>query len=286
MAKVAGHNAQEEILNTIETSDFANGGLLDPARQKQFIKYVRDYGKMLPMVRFETLTQSQSTLDKLYIGEPVTMAVEEDTNTPILTKPMTGQIHLQTKKLKSGWNITTETLTNNLEQKGFETTMMEGMTRRISTDLELLAIQGDAAKYAGSNTTFGRLLKRSDGWDKLTDQCHILDVGGASVQKGIFAEMVRTMPQQYLQDPELRWFVSKSIAIDWMDLLADRGTALGDSALNGNTTSPYGIPMLEIPLIPDNKDVTTAKGTFAMTVGIEADPFEIILGVNDTLSIT
>lgn len=278
-------NEQERILNTIETSDFANGGRLDPARQKQFTKYVREYGKMLPMVRFEQLSQSQSTLDKLYIGEPVSQSVEENDNAPALSGVQTGQVHLQTKKLKSAWNITTETLTENIEQKGFEKAMMEGMTRRISTDLELLAIQGDEEKYAGTTDVFGRLLKRQDGWDKLTQKCHILDVDGSSVQKGIFAEMVRMMPQQYLQDPDLRWFVSKSVAIDWMDLLSDRMTGAGDAALAGTTINPYGIPLTEIPLIPDNKEVTVSTGTSAMVIGNAADPFEIIKDVNDKLSI-
>lgn len=278
-------NEQEKILNTIETSDFANGGKLDPVRQKQFTKYIRDYGRMLPMVRFEQLSQSQSTLDKLYIGEPVSVAVDENDGTVVNTKPQTGQIHLQTKKLKSGWNITTETLTENIEQKGFEKTMMEGMTQRISTDIELLAIQGDEEKFAAATDPFGRLLKRQDGWDKLTDKCHILDVGGESIQKGIFAEMVRMMPQTYLQDPNLKWFVSKSIAIDWADLLSDRLTGVGDAALAGNTVNPYGIPLVEVPLIPDNKPLSVSTGTHAVVIGRAADPFEFVTGENDELTI-
>lgn len=279
-------NKQEEILKTIETSDFANGGLLDPQRQKKFLTLVRDYGKMMPMVRFERLSQSQMTLDKMHIGEPITESVEENTNTAVLAKPATSQINIQTKKLKSGWNITTETLTENIEQKGFENTVMEGMTKRISTDVELLAIQGDTTTYAGATDVFGKLLKRANGWDKLTETAHILDVGGSAIQKGIFAEMVRMMPQQYLQDPGLRWFVSKSVAIDWMDLLSDRGTAVGDNALNGNSVSPYGIPLVEVPLIPDNKSVTSYSGTAAIVIGNRADPFEIVTGANDKLKIT
>lgn len=279
------HNEQEEIIKTIQTTDFLNGGLLDPKRQKKFITYIRDYGKLLPMVRFETLNQSQMTIDKLYIGEPITHAVGENDNTAFLAQPATGQIGIQTRKVKSSWNITTETLVNNIEQKGFEKTIMEGMTKRISTDIELLAIQGDTTTYAAVNTPFGRLLRRSNGWDVLTNGCHIVDCGGTTIRKGIFAEMIRSMPQQYLQDPELRWFVSKSLAIDWMDLLANRGTTLGDNALNGNSISPYGYPLTEVPLLPDNKPLRTWTGTSAKVIGTVPDPFEIITGTNDTLLI-
>ena len=276
---------QEKVIKSLETSDFGHGGLLDPKRQKKFLKYVREYGKMLPMVRFESLNQSQMTLDKLYIGEPISHAVGENDSTAFLAKPQTGQIHILTKKLKSSWNVTTETLVNNLEQKGFEQTLMEGMSRRISTDIELLAIQGDEEEYENAVDVFGRLLKRQDGWDKLTRNAHILDVGGANVQKGIFAEMIRMMPQQYLNDPGLRWFVSKSVAIDWLDQLADRMTNLGDNALNGNSVSPYGIPLVEIPLLPDSKPLSTTKATPAQVVGHRADPFTINAGENDKLKI-
>lgn len=280
---------QEMILKSIETSDFGNGGLLTPKRQNQFIKLIRTYGKMIPMVRFERLSQSQMTLDKMHIGEPISESVDENTGTVggggNTSKASTSQIDLQTKKLKSGWNITTETLTENIEQSGFENSVMDGMTQRIATDLELLAIQGDATTYSAATDVFGKLLKRCNGWDVLTQSAHILDVGGSSIQKGIFAEMVKMMPQQYLQDPDLKWWVSKAIAIDWMDLLSDRGTALGDNALNGNSISPYGIPLVQIPLIPDNKSVVTTSGTSAVVVGTRADTFELISGTNSAITL-
>jgi len=282
---MASINEQEQILKSIDTSDFGNGGLLNPKRQNQFTKYIRENGKMLNLVRFEQLNQTQMVLDHLYIGEPVTHAVEEEDPTAYLARPSTNQLHIQTKKLKSSWNITTEVLVDNIEQAGFEQAMMDGMTRRISTDIELLAIQGNETAYAGATDVYGRLLKRQDGWDALTNNSHILDCGGATIQKGIFAEMVRSMPQQYLQDPDLRWFVSKSIAIDWMDLLADRGTGIGDSALNGNSVAPYGIPLVTVPLIPDNKPLSTKSGVAAKVIGTRQDVFEITTGVNDKLSI-
>jgi hypothetical protein len=278
-------NEQEQILKAIQTSEFSNGGLLNPIRQNEFLKYIRTYSKMLNMVRFETLSHSQQVLDKFYIGEPVSYAVGENDGTEYEAGVQTSQIALQTKKLKSNWNVTTEVLVENIEQQGFEQTLMQGMSQRISTDIELLAIQGDEVAYNGATDVFGRLLKRQDGWDKLTSNSHILDAGAASIQKGIFAEMVRMMPQQYLNDPNLRWFVSKSTAIDWMDLLADRGTAMGDNALNGNSVSPYGIPLVEVPLIPDSKPLSVKSGTPAKVIGNRQDPFTFVTGVNDSLKI-
>ena len=92
------------------------------------------------------------------------------------------------------------------------------------------------------------------------------------------------MPQQYLQDPELRWFVSRVTATDWMDLVSDRESATGDRALTGESISPFGIPMTVVPLIPSDKAVSVTSGTSGVLIGVhKADPFDV--GASDTIII-
>jgi HK97 family phage major capsid protein len=278
-------NTQEMIIKTIESSSLLTGGQLNPTQQREFFRLIRTLPGMFSIARFETVDQKKHHIDRLHIGEPITHAVEENSNEAHLATAKTSQIEIYTKKLKSSWNITTETLTENIEKGNFEQTIMEGMTQRIGTDLELLAIQGNTAKYAADNTPLGLLLRRDDGWDVLTEGAHIVDCGGATIQRSIFAEMIRRMPQQYLADPGLRWIVSRTTYVDWLDLIADRGTAQGDRALEGNAPAPYGIPMEPIPLIPSDKELTVSTATPATIVGNRADGFRILTGVNDKLSI-
>lgn len=273
-----GKDTNEEIIEkTIETSDFLNSGLLNPEQQDRFIVLVKKFSTLLPMVRFVRMPQPKMDIDKLHVGEPVTESADENTDTGNLAKPKFNKVELVAKKVRSAWNISTETLQANIEQNNFESTVMQAMTARIATDLEMLGIQGDSS-IIGTDPV-SRLLKRLDGWALQTDEGHILDAGGAAIQKGIFAEMKRMMPKQYRNDPGLRWILSDTIANDWLDTLADRETDVGDRALGGSGISPYGIPMIQVALIPDDLPVSAgASASSAMVAGTQYGPFTFVAG--------
>ena len=273
--------SNEKIIEkTIETSDFLNGGLLNPEQQKKFIVLVKKYSALLPMVRFESIGVPKIDLDKLHVSEPVTESADENTNSGNLSGAKFNKVEVSTKKLRSAWNISTETLQGNIEQNNFEDTIMNAMIARIATDLELLAIQGDTAIDPLLTDPTSRLLRRLDGWAKQTDGGQIFDVGGISIQRGIFSEMKRMLPKQHRGDPGLRWFVSDTIITDWQDYLATRLTAVGDAALGGSSVAPYGIPMVSVNLIPDDLPLTVAGVSAGQCAGTEFGPFVIVTGAN------
>lgn len=276
-----GKDKNEEIIEkTIETSDFLNSGLLNPEQQDRFIVLVKKFSTLLPMVRFVRMPQPKMDIDKLHVGEPVTESADENTDTGNLSKPKFNKVELVAKKVRSAWNISTETLQGNIEQNNFESTVMQAMTARIATDLEMLGIQGDSS-IVGTDPV-SRLLKRLDGWALQTEEGHILDAGGEPIQKGIFAEMKRMMPKQYRNDPGLRWIISDTIANDWLDTLADRETDVGDRALGGSGIAPYGIPMIQVALIPDDLPVTAgAAANSAQVAGTQYGPFTFATGHTD-----
>ena len=277
---------QRYIEKTIETSDFLNGGLLNPEQQTRFITLVKRFATLLPLSRSVRMPQAKMEIDKLYVGEPVTESVDENTSTATPAKPKFSKVELEARKVKSSWNISTETLQSNIEQNNFETTVMGAMTARISTDLEMLAIRGDTSISPALTDPVSKLLRRLDGWAKRTEGAHVLDAGGAEIQKGIFAEMKRMLPQQYKNDPNLRWFVADTIADDWLDVLSGRETALGDNALQGAGIAPLGIPLVKVPLIPDDLPVPVRTGPSpAAIIGLRFGPFLIITGSNDKLDL-
>lgn len=273
---------QEMIEKSIKTGDMTTGGLLNPQQQKQFITLVKKFSVLLPETRFVTMPRPMMDIDKLWVGEPVTESVDEGTDTGNLSRAKFQRITLAAKKVRSAWNITTEALQGNIEQNDFEQTVMNTMVERIATDLEDLALNGDTTNT--DTTVRGRLLRRLDGFIKLTDNAHVVDIAGDSISKGIFAAMKRAMPKQYKNDPGLRWLIGDSLAVDWSDTLSDRGTILGDAALQGAEMAPLGTPMMRIPLIPDDMPITVSNGTAAQLVGTQFGPFEIS-GSNDTMTI-
>jgi len=272
------------IEKTFESTGFLTGGELNPTQQSRFIVLVKKFSRLLSMVRFIPMARPKQTIDKMHISEPVTISIAENTNTTDTGSGKFNQIELIAQKVISQWSITTESLQSNIEQVGFEDTLMETMTERIATDLELLAIQGDDT-LVGTNPT-EMLLKRLDGWDILTNNSHIVDADGDSVSKNLFAAMIRSMPKQFKNDPGLRFLVSDTVANDWMNLLSERGTAVGDAALGGTGINPFGRPMVVIPLIPDDKSLSVTAATPATTQGNLFGPFVIVAGSNDEFTIT
>ena len=268
------------VEKSIQTSDLLSGGLLNPLQQSQFITLVKKFSVLLPQSRFIRMPRPLMDIDKLWVGEPVTESVDEATDTGNLSRAKFQRITLQAKKVRSAWNITTEVLQGNIEQNDFEQTIMNTMVERIATDLEHLAINGDTTTTG--TTPDARLLRRLDGWAIQTESAHILDVKGASIQKGIFSEMKRTMPKQYKHDPGLKWLTGDAIAVDWADVVSDRGTILGDAALQGAEMAPLGTPMVHVPLIPDDAPINVTTATAAQIVGGEFGPF-VIDSTNDTL---
>lgn len=279
---MSGSN-EDIVRKALETGDFNFGGRLNRTQQDEFVKLVKDNATLLPQARFVQMPTSRHSIDRMWIGEPVTRGVGEKDPAKRNAKAKFNQIRLDAHKTKSDWEITTETLQENIEQGNFEDTLMTMMAKRISTDMELLAIQGDTGVATG--TPLGDLLSTLDGWDKQTDAAHIVDAGGSGVGKSLFAQAVRRMPQQYLNDPDLHWIMSRTTAIDWMEAVSDRETAQGDKALRGASINPYGFPVLAVPNIPTTKPVNIGADVPAEVVATEFGPYEITAGVNDEINI-
>jgi len=273
-----GTSNENLIEKAFESAGFLTGGVLNATQQDQFVTYVKKFSVLLGMVRFINMPNPKYDIDKMHISEPVTESIGENSVSAYRGSGVFNRVELSASKVRSAWDITTESLQSNIERDGFEDHLMETMTERIATDLELLAIQGDVTTTG--TTPMQRLLVRLDGWDIQTNGAHIVDADGDEVSKNLFAAMLRAMPKQFKQDPGLRWLVSDTLANDWMNLLAERGHAVGDAALQGNGISPFGKPMIVVPLIPDDKALSLLAATPANVKGNRFGPFTTTAALN------
>jgi len=282
------HESMEQILKSVETGDFVGGqGLLTREQQRQFIVLLKRYSSMFGAVRTVVMPQASMDINKLHIGEPITVSVAENTNPAQDNKVLVNQVHLDAKKTRSSYDITTEVLQQSPEGDEFEMTVMRAMAARAALDLESLALLGDQALTPAANDKMGNLLGGNDGWLKLAGSGHVLDLGGAEVEPGIFSEMLRMLPRQYRGDPGLRFIVGETLTIDWQDTLQGRATPLGDAALGamGPSLAPYGKRFLVVPIIPDDMALTVFEPIAAIVKGVAYGPFQILVGVNDRLTI-
>lgn len=278
---------EEMIEKTLTTAGFVNGGQLNNKQQDTLVKYVRKFSDLLPLVRFVRMTQSVQEVDKMHVGEPITEAVGEDDPTGTPRQPKFNKVTMVAKKLKSSWNMTTESLQENIEGDDLEDAIMMAFSQRVSTDLELLGIMGDDTITGTTPTDL--LLKRNDGWRKLAEGSHVLDAGGSEISRGLLAAAKRMLPKQFRKDPALRWLLSDTIMEDYSDILFTRETALGDRAATENVIARRAIstPFVPIPLIPDDEPLTVGSGeaTPGWHMGDQQGPFVIETGVNDLINI-
>lgn len=296
--------ANEELLQkAIDTASFLGGGTLNREQQTTFVNLVKKYSTILGAVRSERLTQASKDIDKLHVSEPITAGATE--NTPAassLGRVRTNQVHIDATKYRSNWEITTETLQQNIEQNDFEMTIIDSMAQRIATDIELAAIQGDAS-LAGTDR-LSNLLKVNDGWLVKAQSAHILDAGGATPQAAMFSEALKMMPKQYRKDPGLRFIMSDTTWIDWASRVAQGlvrggGSTTGDGSFgSGNAAEaaavmgagaadrPYGTPIMQAQLMPDDMPLVLPGATPGQYDGFNFGPFAFVTGVNDTFNVT
>jgi len=276
----------EETLKTITTADLTGGtrgGLMQPEQVMKFIDLTLEYSSMLSMVRVEKKTRNRGELDTLNVGSVVTEgAVEEpgDGTSPAEeVEPTFGKLEFTLVKLRSLFDITTETLKDNIEAEAqatqhgglkgeapagdFRDTLIKAYAKRVSSDLELQAIQGDDT-IVSTASKLNRLLKVNAGWDQITDTgTHLVDIGHLNVSAAVFTDMLEAMPAPYLKRiGELRWFMGPRTWIRWMRVLSSRETQAGDKAIEGDPLKPMGIPIEMIPLIPEDKESVVGTTTY------------------------
>ncbi len=258
-----------EAIEKLTRENLAAGGLMTPEQAEKFIDLTVDQSKMLKMVRVHRATRHSGEFPKLQIGQPVT---EDASLTPVeetVSGDIFDKVSFAVKKLRSALDLPKDVLEDNIERENFQDTIMGAIAKRVATDHELLCIMGDTTAYSADNTKLGRLLRTLDGWHKQTSTgVHIVDAEGQPVSRTLFSKAIRALPSQYKLDrSQLRFFVSPSVYQDYADQLADRPTAEGDRVLSGaGEIRVYGVPLAEIPMIPENLGATQSLTFVWLTI--------------------
>jgi hypothetical protein len=187
---------------------------------------------------------------------PVLRKATENTDTSSPVKPTYSAIQYDTEKGRVDVDLSTESMEENIEGAAHMDHIMQDLAIKVGENVELLDIMGDATAYAADTTDLGMLLKMYDGWYKQSLSGHVVDAVGATISKDVFGKALRAMPNVYKQQRQnLRFMASPNIVQDYREMLASRNTDYGDVSLQGNgNITIYGIPIIEVPLIPEDMD--------------------------------
>ena len=266
----------EEILQKVVDTTLigsGGGGILNPEQANRFIDYMVDQTQLTKEVRFIRMANPTREIDRINLGTRKVRKATEGTDDHVNAEPTFDKIVLTTVKVRLDWELTTESLEDNLEGEALEDHIARLMAAQFANDLEDLYISGDV-------TSGDALLKCLEGWRKRSlNGAHVVSSptdgsGNHFLWKGSFNAGIKAMPQKYMQRRgDLRFYSSPSPLQDFLNGLTDRSTPLGDAVIFGTpgpanqgggmtNIRPFGVSVMEVPLQPE-----AISGTYSGATG-------------------
>ncbi|WP_293969408.1 hypothetical protein [uncultured Ruminococcus sp.] len=228
-------------------------GLLQPEQSRRFIRQTFEATPLQGLIRHEMRRARTGEIDKIGIANRILRAKTENVDDGYRAKPNYSAIEYACKPVRLPWEITEETLRENIEGQSHEETITNLMTAQLGVDLEDLYLNGDEATE--SSVADYDFLKLNDGWVKqIKEGGHIYDANAKNSGQIIldtFYGALQTVPNKY-NNGKLRWIMSPRRAQEWEMYLLNKVIGAGGAVPENVYNSPARIPTIEVPALPDD----------------------------------
>jgi len=163
-------------------------------------------------------------------------------------EPTTGLVEISTSLIRGEVPVSDEVFEDNIAGQSLVNTLERLIADRFGFDLEELFINGDTTS---SDTYLGMF----DGWMKLAQDGGNAVDGSAYGQdyQEIFRVMLESMPIRFQRNLRANgaFYIPFLTEIKYRDILAARGTPLGDLMLTGQNELRYqGVQIVGVPAFP------------------------------------
>lgn len=271
-------NILEKVIRTTELGNDTNpangnaNGVLQPEQGDKFIDYMFDATVLLNGdCRTVKMRSPVAEIDKVAVGSRLVRVATEAVDTGENAGATFSKITLTTVKLRLDFELSTESLEDNIEGQDLEDHIARLMATQFGNDLEDIAINGDSASSDGS-------LKAFDGWYKRAlATAHVVDNAGAALTLGTFNKMLKAMPRKFMQKrAELRFYTGSNAIQDYLYSYVQAGSSpwagpradqARDNAIRTEgqagfvAGNPFGIQLSEIPLFLEDQTGTYSGAT-------------------------
>jgi len=278
-------------------SENGNGGLLNPEQSARFLDYMFDatvIGKVARTVRMKSDT---AEIDRMSVGEKLMKLASEADNTAANSGVTFSKISLTTKKLRMDWELSTESLEDNIEGADLEDHIARLMATQAGNDIEDVLLNGDVS------LTGDALYKSFDGVVKKAKASgRVVDAAGAAVSREVFNKALKAMPRKYKQRRgDLRFLAGSNLIQDFLyaNSIGTNQTIpqdIASSVIRGGVAPlggpagyvapfAFGIPIVEVPLLNE-----TQTGTYATPTGSHGDihltfPNNVVIGIKRDVTV-
>ena len=279
-------------------SEDGNGGLLNPEQSARFLDYMFDatvIGKVARTVRMKADT---TEIDRIGVGEKLMKLATEGDNTNSDNAAVTfSKISLTTKKLRLDWELSTESLEDNIEGADLEDHIARMMATQAGNDIEDVVLNGNTSLTGDAlYKAFNGVVKKAKTYG------HVVDAGGAAISRAVFNSALKALPRKYKQRrTDLRFLSGSNLIQDYLYTTSQNiqnvnpqdiasGIIRGDVPVLGGPAgyvAPYafGIPIVEVPLLPE-----TQTGDYSAASGSHGDihltfPNNVVIGIKRDVTV-
>jgi hypothetical protein len=278
-------------------SENGNGGLLNPEQSARFLDYMFDatvIGKVARTVRMKSDT---AEIDRMSVGEKLMKLATEGDNDGANSAVTFSKISLTTKKLRMDWELSTESLEDNIEGADLEDHIARLMATQAGNDIEDVLLNGD------TTLTGDALYKSFDGVVKKAKASgRVVDAAGAAVSREVFNKALKAMPRKYKQRRgDLRFLAGSNLIQDFLyaNSIGTNQTIpqdIASSVIRGGVAPlggpagyvapfAFGIPIVEVPLLSE-----TQTGSYSAATGSHGDihltfPNNVVIGIKRDVTV-
>ena len=286
-------------------------GLLYPDQANRFLDYMWDATILAKAARTIRMRSNTTEIDRVAVGQRIMTVAQEDnprnfvasgdnyTNANSTTfsaqNATFNKVSLTTRKLRLDWELSAESLEDNIEGPDLEDHIARLMATQAGNDIEDTLINGTG--------TGSGLMSAFAGFRSLAlGNAHVVDANGYGLDKTVFNQAIKTLPRKYKQRRnQLRFFTGSNLVQDYLfNLTANAGNGnpfdiasgiiRGDVAANDGgpgTVTPFafGIPVINVPLITE-----TQAGDYSGAAGSHGDlhltfPQNFIVGIKRDVTV-
>jgi len=254
-----------------------SGGILAPEQARRFIDYVWDGTVLAKDGRKVTMRANTMEIEKVNVGERVIRAAAQADDAYTNAGATFSKVELTTKKIRLDWEVSTESLEDNIEGGALEDHLVRLMTNAFANDIEDLAINGDGSTGSFLSIMEGFVNKVTTGSDAHEA---VVTVADNAWTPAVMQDIILAMPRKYRAIKQNLKFYAGTDA--FQGIVANNGTladAIAEAFVNkgpgteanrqayldgaaqtfggARTTRVLGVDVMEVPYYPaDYVDLT------------------------------
>lgn len=243
-------NNNDIIKKSAITTSSVTSGLLSPEQSKQFLIEAMDKTVLGRIIRTEFRRAKKGEIDKIGISNRQLRKKTENFDDGHRGQVKFDKVEYSTVDVRLPWEISEETLRQNIEGEGLEATITKLMTEQVAIDLEDLWLNADSQTPETDEDY--EFLYLNDGFIKqIREGGHIVDCSlETEMTFQIWNKALLQMPNKY-NNGNLRWLMSPHRKQMWETTILEKSMS-GGNITDKRIENPYSITAIEIPFMPDD----------------------------------